>query len=364
MTYQYVQHPSVRSIVPQRGTYNGGTTVVLSGLYLHHSSVLSPKARCRFQNKILFDNTPPQQQTPPQLNSSAADTTTNSILVIPLAMNQTTVSCVVPSLSTSMLQKYPINPTSYQDTDDTSPNAIPVLIEFTANGIDYYSSKSSMYYYIPTPVVLSYRPTIGNEKGQTRVKITGIHLQRGQGGIVCRFGGSSALVVHAIYHNSTSITCVTPLSLIGPSSVNVYVSINGGVDWIRGPHFFDYTISYQVEHIVPSRGTTRGGTSVYLMGQSFTSSVGNKCRFGQHVVQALYVNATTLLCETPRMHGISGGSGSSNGTSSTTIQSSMKILVELSNNGGFDYVDTGHYFTFYKSVVLTSVSPQNIVNGK
>ena len=51
--------------------------------------------------------------------------------------------------------------------------------------------------------------------------------------------------------------------------------------------------------VVPSYGSTAGGTVVVVYGVSFESSVSALCVFGDVSVLALVLNSTAIECETP-----------------------------------------------------------------
>ena len=309
--FEYVMQPTINTLSPNIGAYTGGTSIVLEGSHLHpaNTSNTSGIQKCRFTSRLS--------------NFTAT--------VVPSLILPKRIVCMSPYL-----------PTVLHSDGQQSGNAggVRVAVEFTSNGVDYYTSRNSVFEYVSIPKILSYRPRNGHETGGTHVLLTGLNLRRSSG-LLCKFSTSGA-PIPAMHHSDFSITCVSPKHIA--SDVNLMVTINGGVDWFYAPGYFSFMTTLNVELITPKKGTTRGGTGIYLQGSGFRPSSSMRCRFGEQSVQAIYVNKTTILCETPQM------------------ASSVVLPIELSSNG-VDFVDTQHYFRFYQTMQLSSVTPIRVITG-
>ena len=310
--FQYVEHPTITRVSPDIGSYAGSTHVVLEGLNLNPAESTNDGSnhphRCRF-------------------TSRESNFTT---IVVPASVSQTKVICIAPGLPSEL----------QADGAQSISNTVPVMVEYSSNGIDYYTSRTSIFSYVPTAQIFSYRPRTGDEGGGTRVVLAGLNLKE-SAGLMCKFGASNAAIA-ALHNDDTSITCISPPTTA--SHVKLMVTINGGSDWLVAPGFFTFFTNFQVEAVVPSSGSTRGGTGVHLHGSGFIQSSSLKCRVGEVVIQAIYVNSTTILCETRR------------------VVSPVLLPIEISGNG-VDFVDTKFDFQFYETVHLAQVLPTRIMSG-
>jgi hypothetical protein len=308
--FEYVKHPQMNTLAPFFGGYDGGTLAVITGTNLHPNINNSTKgaARCRFTSSIS--------------NFTAT--------VVPSFVSNSQVSCTTPKLPTSLRF----------DGAQLNTGDVPVAIQFTSNGIDYYTSRSILFSYVPTPQIFSFRPQNGHERGGTHVVLTGLNLKESSD-LMCKFGAPSKSVP-AMFLSESSISCISPAHT--PSNVNLMVTINGGADWFYGPGHFTFFTNLIVQAVRPSSGSTRGGTGVHLHGSGFQQTSLMKCRFGELLVQAIYVNKTTVFCETP------------------PVSSPTTLAIELSGNG-VDFFDTQFSFRFYTQVHLESLLPARVVTG-
>mmetsp|Transcript_38220 Transcript_38220/g.61213 ORF Transcript_38220/g.61213 Transcript_38220/m.61213 type:complete len:143 (+) Transcript_38220:3619-4047(+) len=60
-----------------------------------------------------------------------------------------------------------------------------------------------------------------------------------------------------------------------------------------------YVDSPSLEHIVPARGPSRGGTALHVHGSRFSNTQDLSCKFGNMHVRATYVSEQEILCLTP-----------------------------------------------------------------
>ena len=105
----------MNTLAPFFGGYDGGTLAVITGTNLHPNINNSTKgaARCRFTSSIS--------------NFTAT--------VVPSFVSNSQVSCTTPKLPTSLRF----------DGAQLNTGDVPVAIQFTSNGIDYYTSRSILF---------------------------------------------------------------------------------------------------------------------------------------------------------------------------------------------------------------------------
>jgi hypothetical protein len=149
------------------------------------------------------------------------------------------------------------------------------------------------YSYIPPPTVSGISPNSGTTSGGTSVTITGTGFLSGA---TVNIGGTAATNVVVV--NSTSITARTPAHTVG--AVNVVVTNTDGQSGTR-TNGYTYTSpnpAPTVTGILPTSGTTNGGTSVAISGTGFLSgatvSIG-----GAAATNVIVVNSTSITASTP-----------------------------------------------------------------
>ena len=256
----------------------------------------------------------------------------NTIKTTATILSDTQLSCVTPKYLSGDVQ---ISVTLYG-----------ISAIFIESGNTFYGVN-----YLPVdPLIM--RPLGGSITGGTNITIENVQMnvqmdgQMGENDMIfCFFGPyistSESVSVSwssfsvAVVVSDTSVTCVTPTApVIG--TVTVSLSINGIISDI--PNNFRYQASSSIVAVVPSYGSTTGGTVVVVYGVSFESSVSASCVFGDVTVIALVVNSTAIECETPSV--------SMNSTVAVRI-----ILDDIQLN--MDDV----FFTYRDQAVITTISP-------
>lgn len=127
---------------------------------------------------------------------------------------------------------------------------------------------------------LIFRPLRGSQLGSTAITIQGpCFANRTHGDIKCRFGQS--MIVDAIAINNFEAICLTPSAPL-PISVNVYVSIDRGINYQLFPYVFTYTpIEYGVSFTENAQVTILNRTDIIIT-------------TGSPVILGWYLSETTM----------------------------------------------------------------------
>ncbi|MFF7234564.1 IPT/TIG domain-containing protein, partial [Streptomyces sioyaensis] len=154
-----------------------------------------------------------------------------------------------------------------ENTISISPSDFPFGVTVTPNGEIYVTGYSSNDVIVipPAPTVTGIVPTSGTTLGGTAVTITGTNLA-GTTGVT--IGGQPATGVIA---TATQITAFTPPGAAGPATVTV--TTPGGTASL--PNGFTYVTvapAPTVTGIVPTSGTTLGGTAVTITGTNLAGT--------------------------------------------------------------------------------------------
>ena len=174
----------------------------------------------------------------------------------------------------------------------TDRETIPVSV--TVNGVEFATSSFDFYYYYDCTII-SISPSTGPISGGTTIVVTGTNFLASTL-LSCRFGEST--ITSAIYLNSTSIQCLTPVSALGAKSFDVTVS-NNGKDFSECNVSFKYINEVKVTSIYPVYGSISGGTNVTVLGYGFEVDTQYTCQFGmKQKVLATVVSKTEMNCVT------------------------------------------------------------------
>ncbi|CAE8613253.1 unnamed protein product [Polarella glacialis] len=165
--------------------------------------------------------------------------------------------------------------------------------------------------YFRSPHVDSLSPRSGPITGGTNVTLTGRYFpQTRLGGLLCKFGD---FISPGRWLSSAGIACVSPQSLgdnFGVRTVQVTISVNGGVDWTPSTASFSFVPELQ-GFLSPEFGPRRGGTLLEVhvprrFGELEAALVNlsqvKSCCFGTPpvtIVPALRISDTHYRCTTP-----------------------------------------------------------------
>jgi PKD repeat protein len=155
------------------------------------------------------------------------------------------------------------------------------------------ATGTGAYTYTAAPTVTGIVPTSGTTAGSTVVTITGTGFI---GATVVTFGGIAATPFTV--NSATQITATTPAhTTAGP--VDVIVTTPGGTSATSAADGYTYTapIVPAVTGIVPTSGTTAGGTSVTITGTGFTGVTG--VMFGSTAATITANTATSITVTAP-----------------------------------------------------------------
>ncbi|HEY5151725.1 MAG TPA: IPT/TIG domain-containing protein, partial [Mycobacterium sp.] len=143
----------------------------------------------------------------------------------------------------------------------------------------------------PKPVVTSIVPTGGSTAGGTVVTVTGSNLT---GATRATFGGTAGTALTVV--SATQVTVTSPARAAGV--VDVQVTTAGGASALAAGDRFTYTAPPKpvVRSIVPTGGSTAGGTVVTVTGSNLTGAT--KATFGGTAGTALTVVSATQVTVT------------------------------------------------------------------
>ena len=232
--YTFLAPPTVTSFLPSLGVVDGGTLVTITGTGFFAGAIA-------------------------RIDGTACATTT--------VISSTSLTCVTPAYA-------------------AGPYLVSVLNTDTQSG-----TAAGTFTYTETPTVTSASPSVGPVGGGTTITITGSGFQTGAtvdiGLNVCTL---------PVVVNETTITCVTPLTLIsGLTSITV-TNINTLTDTLATG--FIYLLAPTISAISSSGGALAGGTSVTITGTEFFA--GAVVKFGGTVCTGItVVNPTTITCTLP-----------------------------------------------------------------
>ena len=211
------------------------------------------------------------------------------------------------------------------------------LLEVTFNQVEFVASR--IFIQVVKPIyVEKIRPSNGLVSGGTDVLILGSHFKPFNS-MYCRFGLHNA--VRSRFINDTALSCISPSS-VSATSENVYISQNG-VDFINyNSIFFNYL---PITNLVlyPTSGPNIGGTFITIINANFgvVNSSQWKCRFGlKHVVEASYFNSN-VTCTSPSF------------TSDTVAYAPVYI-----SSNGYDWIFVNN-FDYYPSPLIRLATPSS-----
>ena len=209
--------------------------------------------------------------------------------VLGVFLSSTEIQCNIPYR--------PIDSISDLSGSDRNASNASKSVSFTVsmNGINAISTFT--YLYMDVPEIISINVYAGPLEGGGIVSVVmnpGMEsVSDANQTVSCMFGTVSSV---GYLVSSTTINCIVPPA-ISVGVVLLSVALNGLV--INSPFLYRYQASSSIVAVVPSYGSTAGGTVVVVYGVSFESSVSASCMFGDVSVIALVVNSTAIECETP-----------------------------------------------------------------
>jgi hypothetical protein len=179
-------------------------------------------------------------------------------------------------------------------TATTPAHAAGAVSVVVANPDGQVNAANAAFTYIPPPTVTAVLPTSGSTVGGTSVTITGTGFQT-TGATTVSFGGTAATSVVVV--SATSITATTPAHAAGAVSV-VVANPDGQVNAANAA--FTYIPPPTVTAVLPTSGSTVGGTAVTITGTGFQTTGTTTVSFGgTAATSVVVVSATSITATTP-----------------------------------------------------------------
>jgi len=317
------------AISGSHGPESGGTVVFVHGRHFYSSFALG----CRF-GKALTAGT---------------------------FINDTCIECIAPTLQAAR-------------TSATATTSVPVSV--TLNGYDYIDvikegkqertntsdasslsfSSSVMYSYNLLEYILHVSPSRIMVSGGTLVTIHGGHFVFSPQ-LSCRFGDYSNSITPATYYNSTTIQCTSPPAVTTSAGTSAVINVgvaNNGFDFVEATAMqvaseslttaVEYVETPIIQSVYPSRISRGGGgntVAIAVKGQHFlpksmkvrlaaTNAIGH-CKS--------IVNSSQMKCYIK-----TSPARTEQSDDRTMIQDS---IVQISNNNGHDWFDSGGHVKIY-----------------
>jgi hypothetical protein len=270
--FRFVPPPTLLTIHPNRGVFSGGTVLTIEGRNFGGSTVV-----CRF-------------------GSSGAH---KKYTVKATVQSPDILQCITPA----------------------HPAGASIL-EVSNNGIDFTTS-GNVFHFESALSVSAIFPQAGPEDGATMVSVHGTNFKN-TNHLSCMFG---EVATKATWISSSHIECIAPPANT-PGNVHLEVSNNAGEYSFNGVSFY-YFGRGVIQSIHPMFGSPSGNTAITINGQNFFFTADLECVFGEIPTQATFVNANTLVCNTPPHP--QGGV--------VSVRISVKADALSANTAAYTYVD-------------------------
>ena len=188
------------------------------------------------------------------------------------------------------------------------PIAASSTVDVLISGTGMELKASLPFTYHDELAVSGLSPSWGPRLGGTRLSIYGGALPNTHA-IACRFELAGYLsnlsftpyVVSARWVSPALLECTSPPVLI-VGEYQVSVSENGQ-DFSQAFLKFEYAPLVRLQAVTPSKGSTAGGTEVYIVGDGFSSRAAQmnylKCKFRHTAVLANLYESDELMCISP-----------------------------------------------------------------
>ena len=385
-SYTYITPPSIIYISPSSGSTLGGTSVTITGMSFTEATTVTFNGLAATSLSIV-NNTTITCSTPAH-NAGDVDIIVTTIYGTSDAFSQFTyitppnITSISPSSGSTVGETSVtitgtnftgatsvtfdgLDATNINVVDNTTITCITPAHNAGAVGIIVTteggpSSEFSSFTYITPPNITSISPLTGSTAGGTSVTITGTSFT---GETSVTFDGLAATTINVV--NSTTITCVTPAHNAG--AVGIIVTSEG----IPSGEFssFTYITPPNITGILPSSGSTLGGTNVTITGTNFTGAT-SVTFDGLAATTINVVNSTTITCITPAHSSgevgiiVTTGGGPSSEFSSFTYITSPNITgispLTGSTAGGTSVTITGTSFTGATLVTFGGVAATSL----
>lgn len=330
LQFTFVDVPRVLSVTPALGPVDGGTDVTIRG----ENIIAGDDLLCVFGDVEVpaqfVSAAEARCQTPPHVAST---------VFVKLVVGSVERPDHAMLSETSALFQY--FEESAVESVAPAPVSARVAIEATGASIDVDAPVDSAASLSDPSLQLELTPLSGFTTGGTLVHIFGAPFSS-QKSYSCAF--DSTIVLSEVA-NATHVGCRAP-AVPAPRRVAVKVSENG-LNYSQFNLSFVYDAPLYVTRISPFGGDLEGGQLVTVIGGNFSSGAERLlCRFGDRVVAASVVSATTATCVAPPL-GLSP-------LPTTPVQ----VALEVSSNGQ-DFSSSGVVFRYALTPRVATLVPNH-----
>lgn len=298
-TFEYrLSQPQITGLSPGKGTWLGGTEVVISG------KELSPTGTVRFGG------------VPATVKSAA------------VVWNATTKELV-----SELVVVTPRGSVGAQDVTVTNADGRTATL------------REGFTYFI-TPVVDSITPNYGSPNGGTEVTIIGSNFPTDKDDVGVMFGGVDIEADQVLEVAANSLKVRTPPGAPGPVNVTVYYKSDHEKAYtvFQGFTYVSEVSRPTISSIEPNSGSQEGGTEVTIKGSDFRSGIEMplKVKFGSVYATQVTVKSTTeLLVIAP----------------ASPVTGPVDVTVENPDGGKYTYANGFTYLAPGRVLLITSITP-------
>ena len=303
ITFTFYDKVFLRYVSPKTGPVIGGTVVKIS------LSEMTLLRRITLNDKYLNLSSPNIMQPTMQNFTNHVERKNNESFS--LFGNQFRPMCkfndsVIPAM---IIGRFDIACTSPENVLTSGDVNLFVSLNEGHNWEDH----SSVFTFFPwNQTSLSMNPSHGPATGGTLVKITGISEnivknlqdQWSSMGALCKFG-TFVFKATIVSRDGNHIVCKSPKSPIENQALTIPVdlSIDGNSnDFLATGLYFTYDADLNIHRISPSWGSSLGGVPVRVLGGPFSPNYEeNRCRFGDEIVNASWINHGEIRCISPKL---------------------------------------------------------------
>jgi len=331
LKYTYISAVSVNSADPLRGLSSGGTEVVLSGHGLSGTSGLkcwfgatssavhvvdNTTAFCisvrSYSEEVnfyvtdgtgknllsprpfLFDRVPSPEFITPSEGPLSGGTTVNVSFSMPLpSLGIQSLYCVFGGSIRSPLQVIGASTGRCNSPAGTAPGNVPFKVQLENGSL--WSSAHPIYFEYNLPIsAIRVSPTFVAQQSTADLLVVGSGFSN-SASLACRLGENGPLIP-ARWRSSSAIDCLLPGNM-KPGSKELYIT-NNGIDFFNTSFVIEVIPRLVLSNAIPLQGSKAGGTRVIVVGSIFPENGIIQCAFGDQLVDALFVNASAVVCFT------------------------------------------------------------------
>ena len=197
------------------------------------------------------------------------------------------------------------------------------------------------FYYYDFPEITQLVPNKGPNTGGTNVAIFGKSLHPFKvtklditNTSMCRFGENYIQPLELV--NQTVAYTVSPATY-NDVPLRVEITFNGQEWTDDGILFYFYSPPYVFE-LRPNTGPLEGGTNVTVVGANFEDTKKIRCKFGEHVVNATFIDENHVWCIAPK------------GDKADYVSFFLALTADKWSGNNLKYL-------YYKKQTITSVGP-------